>query len=241
MALTTEQLLLQADILASKTDATTNPNMVYKALEAMNKGLNPDFFAGNKTKIVNAINTLATQNRLSSDMVQDFVNKLNGILMDTSGSVNEEVWKKVQSLMGKDTIIEGLGNILEANTQEQILGLTEADVGKVLSIEKDEAGKLRTKAIEVQIGDIVAGNVSYHNTSHPELTNVAQAIDFLLENGGASGPVNWNDIINKPQLADNMTLTTDALVLKSGDIDLSTIAIVNDADIDTIFETMNKM
>lgn len=239
MALTTEQLVLQSDILASKTDATTNPNMVYKAVEAMNKGLNPEYFSSNKTKIVNAINTLASQNKANSDMVQEFVVKMNDVMMNVSSTDGKVIWEETQKLMDKSTIIEGVKNILEGNRQEQILGLLESDFGKVLSVGKDENGNLITKAIEVKIGDIIAGDISYNNELHPEITNVAEAIDFLFENGVASGPVNWEDIQNKPRLADNMILTSDALVLKSGDVDLSTIAIVGDSDIESIFAALN--
>ena len=57
MAMSDEELLLQMNILASKTE--DNPNMVFKANKTLNKGLNPDYFTGQDTKIVNAINMLA--------------------------------------------------------------------------------------------------------------------------------------------------------------------------------------
>lgn len=240
MALTTEQLLLQADILASKTDSTTNPNMVYKSIEAMNKGLNPDYFSGNKTKIVNAINTLAGQNAEATRLVSDVVNKTNSVLLDVSDQSGQVTWAEVQGLMGKPTIIEGIKNLLESNRQEQVLGLKAEDVGKVLSVSTDTEGNLVTKAIDVNTGDVTAADVAYTNESQPEITTVAQAIDFLFTNGAASGPVTWDEIQNKPQLADSMVLTTDALVLKSGDTDLSTIAIVGDADIENIFSGLNS-
>ena len=57
--MTDEQLMLQLEILTSKTDQ--NPNMVYKANAALNKALNPSFFSGNATTIGNAINDLAVK------------------------------------------------------------------------------------------------------------------------------------------------------------------------------------
>mgnify|MGYP003296124153 CR=1 FL=1 len=47
MALTTEELLLQMQILTEKTDESTNPNMIYKKSKALNKGLNPEYYSGN--------------------------------------------------------------------------------------------------------------------------------------------------------------------------------------------------
>lgn len=240
MALTTEQLVLQADILASKTDSTTNPNMVFKSVEAMNKGLNPTYFSGNKTKIVNAINTLAVQNSDTANLVADLGNKTNSVLMDVSGEANELIWSEVQKLLGQPTIIQGLKYLLEANRQEQILGLKPEDVGKVLSVDRDIEGNLITKAIDAVTNGVVATDVEYTNEAHPEINTVAQAIDFLFANGAAAGPVTWDDIKNKPQLADSMVLTSDALVLKSGDVDLSTIAIVGDVDIENIFSGLNS-
>lgn len=240
MALTTEQLVLQADILASKTDSNTNPNMVFKSVEAMNKGLNPAYFSGNKTKIVNAINTLAVQNSDTANLVADLGNKTNSVLMDVSGEANELIWSEVQKLLGQPTIIQGLKYLLEANRQEQILGLKPEDVGKVLSVDRDTEGNLITKAIDAVTNGVVATDVEYTNEAHPEITTVAQAIDFLFANGATTGPVTWDDIKNKPQLADSMVLTPDALVLKSGDVDLSTIAIVGDVDIENIFSGLNS-
>ncbi len=240
MALTTEQLVLQADILASKTDSTTNPNMVYKSMEAINKGLNPDYFSGNKSKIVNAINTLAIQNKDTSNLVVDLGVKTNSVLLDVSSIENQAVWSETQKLMNKPTMIEGMKHLLEANRQEQVLGLKAEDVGKVLSVSTDTEGNLITKAVDVNNGDVTASDVTYTNESQPEITTVAQAIDFLFNNGAASGPVTWDEIQNKPQLADSMVLTADALVLKSGDMDLSSIAIVGDADIENIFSGLNS-
>ena len=56
MALTEEELKQQANVLATKTE--DNPNMPYKANATLNKGLNPDYYSGQYTKIVNALNKL---------------------------------------------------------------------------------------------------------------------------------------------------------------------------------------
>ena len=45
MALSEEQIKQQIDVLTTKT--SENPEMVYKAIAALNKGLNPEYFSGN--------------------------------------------------------------------------------------------------------------------------------------------------------------------------------------------------
>ena len=69
MAMTDEELLLQMNILTTATE--NNENMKYRANAALNKGLNPEFFTGNNTKIVNAINKLASEvNALETAVVE---------------------------------------------------------------------------------------------------------------------------------------------------------------------------
>ena len=56
MALTVEEKVLQAGILAEKTDETTYPNMVYNCIASKSTGLNPEYFTRYNTKVVSAIN-----------------------------------------------------------------------------------------------------------------------------------------------------------------------------------------
>ena len=51
-----ERKQVQYDILTYKLDTATNDKLVYKTSKVINKGLNPDYFSGNNTKIVNILN-----------------------------------------------------------------------------------------------------------------------------------------------------------------------------------------
>ena len=115
MAMSDEELLLQMNILASKTE--DNPNMVYKANATLNKGLNPEYFTGNNTKIVNAINHLAETSVKISDLSEAVADKVNELLLDTSSDANKAIWDNVKELMEMDTIIEGIQRILEGKQQ----------------------------------------------------------------------------------------------------------------------------
>lgn len=249
MALTEEQLLLQADILASKTDSATNPNMAYKANTTLNKGLNPDLFSGNNTKIVNAINKLAADAAVVINQSSDVSNKINEILMDTSTTFGENVWNETKELMEKDSMIEGIRHILQGQQADKILGLTSDDIGKVLSVDVDMLGNLIVKSVDMpsggsgggggftgDISDLHASNIPYANPGRPEISNVAEALDAALEGGmgGGVGDILWQQILNPPEIPNELSLTSQALILKSSEGDLSSVDIMNDADIDEI-------
>ena len=50
--------------------------------------------------------------------------------------------------------------------------------------------------------------------------------------------INWENIKNKPDLADGLGLTDTALVLKSGEKDMSTIELMNETDVTEIVSTL---
>ena len=113
MALTDEEKVLQAGILADKTDSATNPNMTYSSMATSNKGLNPAYFSGANTKIVNAINSSYKRAENAASGVNAFGSKSNEILLDTDTS---EVTAKLEQLrtdMGQQTLIEGLIDLYE--------------------------------------------------------------------------------------------------------------------------------
>jgi hypothetical protein len=255
MALTEEQLKLQADILASKTDSTTNPNMPYKANTTLNKGLNPDLFSGNNTKIVNAINKLATDVAVISTQANDVTNKVNEILMETSSTAGQSIWTEVKELMEKDTIIEGIRHILQGQQADKILGLSSDNVGKVLTVGEDMLGNLIIDFVDMpqggsgggsseggggSTGDVLAEQVMYFNPARPEFTNVAEALNAALEGGGGStGTIIWEQIVNRPDVPNKIEMTEQELVLKGNDGDISSVELISSADIDDILAELD--
>lgn len=113
MALTDEEKVLQAGILAEKTDTATNPNMTYTSSVINNKGLNPAYFAGYNTKIVNAINSSYKQAQSAANTVTVFGNKINGVLLDTSTPNGIAKLEQLRTDMGHQTLIEGLIDLYE--------------------------------------------------------------------------------------------------------------------------------
>ena len=113
MALTDQEKVLQAGILAEKTDEATNPNMVYSTAGAANKGLNPAYFTGNNTKIVNAMNKTYKQAEMAMSTVGTFGNKIDNILLNTETNEGKVKLEQLRADMGYQTLIEGLIDLYE--------------------------------------------------------------------------------------------------------------------------------
>lgn len=233
MSLSTDELLLQMNILATKTDPETNSNMVYSTIAALNKGLNPEYFSGNNTKIVNAINKIAVDIKNTSTMVTDLITKTNSVLMDTYSEENKIIWEKVQELMEKSTIIEGLQRMLEGKQQDKILGITPDDIGKILSVDQAEDGEMMVKAIDFVLN---ADHIEYEHEDFPEIKTMGDALDKLFEvQEAAIGKLTWEMIENKPDLGNSLELNNEGLHLKSEEDEiLSTVELATDLDIDNI-------
>lgn len=113
MALTDQEKVLQAGILAEKTDEATNPNMTYTTSVIANKGLNPAYFTGNNTKFVNAMNATYKQAQTAMTTVNSFGNKINGVLLDTGTTDGQVKLEQLRTDMGYQTLIEGLIDLYE--------------------------------------------------------------------------------------------------------------------------------
>lgn len=235
MAMTDEELLLQMNILASKTE--DNPNMVYKSNKTLNKGLNPAFFTGNDTKIVNAINLLAETSVKISDLSDAVAAKVNELLLDTSSDANRVIWDNVKELMEMDTIIEGIQRILEGKQQDKILGITPDDIGKILTVAQAEDGEMMVKAIDNILN---SSQLEYTHEEHPEVTTVEDALDKLFELQGNTviDEITWDKIINKPQIPTGLGLTNDSLVMMSDEGEMSSVPLMNDEDVNMLISDL---
>ena len=229
-----EDLKRQLDILTTRT--SDNPDMVYKANAALNKGLNPDYFTGNNTKIVNAINWLAENNVQTSELSEVVANKVNELLLDTSSDANKVIWDNVKELMEMDTIIEGIQRILEGKQQDKILGITPDDIGKILSVAQAEDGEMMVKAIDNILN---AGQMEYTHEEHPEISTVEGALDKLFGmQGQGINEVTWDMIMNKPEVPTGLELTNESLVMKSEHGEMSEVPLMSDEDVNMLINDL---
>lgn len=227
MAMTDEELKLQLDILTSKT--SDNPDMVYRANGTLNKGLNPQYFTGNNTKIVNAINYLAETTVNVTELSGAVAAKVNEILLDISSDANKVIWNNVKELMEMDTIIEGLERILQGKQQDKILGITPDDIGKILTVSQAEDGEMMVKAIDNILNP---SQMEYVNEEHPEINNVEDALNKLFEmQNNAIDNVTWEMIMDKPAIPTGLELTEEALVMNDDDGEMSSVPLMTDEDI----------
>lgn len=238
MALTEEQILQQINVLTQKT--SDNPEMVYKTSGTLNKGLNPNYFSGTNTKIVNAINKLAADFATLEGYVTNKASKADEVLLDVHTDLNKPIWEETKGLMEADTIIEGINLILKGHHSHKILNITVDDIDKVLTVGTDENGKLITKA--VSLGDLgnTASAVKYENEKLPEVHTVEDAINHLLSGANITPiDINWDMIQNKPEIVDSMELSEGALQIKADDNVIYSINVTVDSDIDEIINELN--
>ena len=257
--MTDEELMLQMNILASKTDS--NPNMPYKANATLNKGLNPTYFTGQSTKIVNAINDLASKVNNSTIVAQNVADKVNEILLDITTTDNAPIWENVKDLMGVETIIEGIEKILQGQQVDKILDLDVADKGKVLSVDVDENGKAILKAVDMIVSGpstVEAIDIAYTNSKVPTVKNVKTALDSIftqLANGNTGGgdgewgggvivgEITWDMIDDKPNIGSKLSMTAVQGRLALLDADntvISNVPLTTSSDIEEIIDSFKS-
>lgn len=245
MALTDEQLAIQLQVLTEKT--SDNASMTYTKTVRTNKGLNPEKFSSYNSKIVNAINLLYTDSiQIQADAATS-TQILNDVLGSTSIPENKTEWNSVVEILhgispSYKNMIHASKAILTGEAISQILQVSAEDKGKLLSIDLDEENHVIIKTVTAGTGsggDITtldASNVTYKNDNVSSLTNVKEAIDYMLNNNVSE--INWENIKNKPNFVDGLELTNDALLLKSGENAVSTVEIINDDDITEIVNAL---
>lgn len=243
MALTDEQVLQQLNVLTEKT--SDNASMKYTKSTRTNKGLNPEKFSSYNSKIVNAINLLYSDSlKIQADAAAS-TKMINDVMGSTLVDANKAVWNSVVEILTNikpayNNMIYASKAILTGEAISQILQVSKEDKGKLLSIDLDEENNVIIKTVPAGSGGAVtsldASEVTYSNTNITSLTNVKEAIDYMLTNNVSE--INWENIKNKPDLADGLGLTDTALVLKSGEKDMSTVELMNETDVTEIVSTL---
>ena len=243
MALTDEQVLQQLNVLTEKT--SDNASMKYTKSTRTNKGLNPEKFSSYNSKIVNAINLLYTDSLKIQEDAAASTQMINDVMGSTTLTTNKTVWDSVVEILTSikpiyNNMIYASKAILTGEAISQILQVSKEDKGKLLSIDLDEENRVIIKTVPAGSGGSItsldASAVTYSNTNITSLTNVKEAIDYMLTNNVSE--INWENIKNKPDLADGLGLTDTALVLKSGEKDMSTVELMNETDVTEIVNTL---
>lgn len=93
------------EVLTRKMDTKTNPLMVYKTSVLMNKGLNPDLFAGNGTKIVNILNDLKGDIKKIDQTVGEVYIKYNPVIGNTATPEIQVYYNALKDATGQESLI----------------------------------------------------------------------------------------------------------------------------------------
>ena len=124
---------------------------------------------------------------------------------------------------------------------EQIEVLSDAAFGDIdLSkyVTKEEVAQEVANKVNELTSNIIAEDIKYSNEEFKELNSVASAIDYLLANNNSNIIFDWENMQNKPQLANKLELTQSELILKSDDDSMSSVPLMEDNDIEIIINQL---
>lgn len=124
---------------------------------------------------------------------------------------------------------------------EQIEVLSDAAFGNIdLSkyVTKEEVAQEIANKVNELTSNIIAEDIKYSNEEFEELKSVASAIDYLLANNNSNIIFDWENMQNKPQLANKLELTQSELILKSDNDSMSSVPLMEDNDIDIIISQL---
>ena len=181
----TDKQQVQYDVLTFKLDSTTNPKLVYKAMPTANKGLDPNFFSGNGTKLVNILNKFANDMKNTSDIVNKVYDTYNPVILNTTTDEGKALLEKMRLATGKDTLVEsvtalangeigglaflnpddsndGFSIVYDADSQQFVLRESAPVIDQNLVLFEDEASKndyLKHSICKV-------GQIGYYNNEH---------------------------------------------------------------------------
>lgn len=105
-------------------------------------------------------------------------------------------------------------------------------------ITKEELSQEISNRVDDILTRKTAEDISYTNDNLKDVTNIAEAIDYLLVNNNSNIVFDWDKINNKPQIANKLELTSSALILKSDNDSMSSVPLMEDNDIDNIIKEL---
>ena len=147
-----ERKQVQYDVLTYKLDVTTNDKLVYKLSKLANKGLNPAYFSGNDTKLVNILNKFYEDIDYVKSTTAGVYSKFDPIVLDTDDPNNAAMLEAMRKATGKQTLIESVLALAKGEIGGlAVLNPSDAEDGFVIAFDKQQNKfvlKPPTEAIE---------------------------------------------------------------------------------------------
>lgn len=221
-----ERKQVQYDVLTYKVDTTTNNKMVYKSNAVLNKGLNPDYFTGNDTKIVNSLNKLYQMIVKCNTTAERVSDKYNPIILDTELTENQPILEAMRKATGKQTLIESVLALAKGEIGGlAVLNPTDAEDGFVVTFDKQQNKFVLKPAAEAIEQNLVLFNSQTEKDKYITLDSckVGQVGYFNNEYYRVAATSDTKQIISKKAnyvIHKNKTVSADLSITNAENISL---------------------
>lgn len=118
--LTDEEKVLQQKLFSTDTDK--NDDMNYSRIDVVNKGLDPEFLSGNKSRMVNAINYAVSETNLNKKFNQNTYNKFANLIIDPNTVYGASRVSEMQNKLDP-TVVESICTLYDIISKPGISGI----------------------------------------------------------------------------------------------------------------------
>lgn len=119
-SLTDEEKVLQQKLFSTDTDK--NDDMNYSRIDVVNKGLDPEFLSGNKSRMVNAINYAVSETNLNKKFNQNTYNKFANLIIDPNTVYGASRVSEMQNKLDP-TVVESICTLYDIISKPGISGI----------------------------------------------------------------------------------------------------------------------
>ena len=221
-----ERKQVQYDVLTYRLDVTTNNKLVYKASKLGNKGLNPAYFSGNDTKLVNILNKFYEDIDYVKSTTTGVYSKFDPIVLDTDDPDNAAMLEAMRKATGKQTLIESILALARGEVGGlAVLNPTDAEDGFVVTFDKQQNKFVLKPAAEAIEQNLVLFNSQTEKDKYITLDSckVGQVGYFNNEYYRVAATSDTKEIISKKAnyvIHKNKTVSADLSISNAENISL---------------------
>lgn len=221
-----ERKQVQYDVFTYRLDSTTNDKLAYRASKLLNKGLNPNYFTGDNTKIVNILNDFYTVIDKTKSTVAEVYNVFNPVVLDTAVDSNKAILEAMRKATGKDTLVESVLALAKGEIGGlAVLNPTDAEDGFVVTFDKQQNKFVLKPAAEAIEQNLVLFNSQTEKDKYITLDSckVGQVGYFNNEYYRVAATSDTKQIISKKAnyvIHKNKTVSADLSITNAENISL---------------------
>lgn len=221
-----ERKQVQYDVFTYRLDSTTNDKLVYRASKLLNKGLNPNYFTGDNTKIVNILNDFYTVIDKTKSTVAEVYNVFNPVVLDTAVDSNKAILEAMRKATGKQTLVESVLALAKGEIGGlAVLNPTDAEDGFVVTFDKQQNKFVLKPAAEAIEQNLVLFNSQVEKDKYITLDSckVGQVGYFNNEYYRVAATSDTKQIISKKAnyvIHKNKTVSADLSITNTENISL---------------------